>query len=193
MTTLTLRHSKTSLNDQLDRLYSSFRLLRQRKSTAVMFKGGVAFLEVKWVAKSRTWHPHLHIITEGKWVDQKTLSQTWHGITGDSFIVHVTRISDEDRMIGYVTKYASKPMDSNVFADADALDELIVSLKGRRLYNCFGTWSKLLAVEEAEPGNGWTTIGTLSGLQADAEGGDAIAQKLLALLLDRKKPRPAPA
>jgi len=189
LTTLTLRHSQTPLKDQLDRLIDCFRKLRKAKATREAYRGGVAFIEIKWVNRSRTWHPHLHVITEGAYVPQKALATAWHAITGDSFIVHITRISESDRMVAYVTKYASKPMDSTVFADDDALDELLLSVKGRRLNQTFGTWKKLLDEDPTEDGAGWVTIGTLAGLQADAEGGDVVAAALLAQLTAPSKAR----
>lgn len=193
MTTLTLRHSQTPLADQVDRLIGSFRKLRQRKATARAYRAGVAFLEVKWKAHSRTWHPHLHVLTEGDYVPQTTIAKAWHAITGDSYIVHVTRIEAADRMVAYVTKYASKPMDSTVFADPAALDELVISLKGRRLNQTFGGWTKLIDEDPTEEGAGWVTVGTLSSLQADAAGGDAVAAAILAELTAPRKTWPIPA
>lgn len=182
MVTLTLRHSQTPLTDQLDRLFSSFRKLRQRQSTHELFRGGSMFLEVKYSALTRTWHPHLHILCEGAFCSQKTIAEAWHAITGDSYIVHVKRVDSDDRMVTYVTKYASKPMDSSVFSVDTALDELVVALKGRRLNHCFGMWPKLDDKPTADEVNDWVTVGTLARLCNDAKDGDAVARSVLAML-----------
>ncbi|KKM62827.1 hypothetical protein LCGC14_1517790, partial [marine sediment metagenome] len=87
--TLTLRINWEPLGDQVTRLMRCFARLRRRvlwKSTQF---GGVAFLELKRRPHNHTWHPHVHIISEGLWIEKRDLSKAWLEITGDSFIVKV--------------------------------------------------------------------------------------------------------
>ena len=53
--------------------------------------------EIKRGQGSGLWHPHLHMIA-GREVepDAEMLSREWHEITGDSFIVDVRPISQDD-------------------------------------------------------------------------------------------------
>jgi hypothetical protein len=144
------------------------------------------FLEVKRRPGLSPWHPHLHVMVEGTFLSQKALASAWHAITGDSYIVHITRVRDDDRMVDYVCKYASKPMDASVLQDAEALKELAVAIKGRRLVQCFGSWRKLDLDADAPDPAGWHTIGTLASLLRDAKSGDAVAREIAkALVWDR--------
>ena len=43
--------------------------------------------------KTGEWHPHVHMFALlDTWIDQEHLSETWHEITGDSFIVDIRRV-----------------------------------------------------------------------------------------------------
>src|SRR5262249_50522647 len=98
--TLTLRSSSDPLPFHLTRLYNAFRTLRTKSALAAKFSGGVAALEVKWCpyvhpdAQGREghWHPHLHIVCEGQFINQQELSITWLRITGDSKIVDIRQV-----------------------------------------------------------------------------------------------------
>ncbi len=140
--TLTLRHSRTSLADQLDRLHRSFATLRRREQWRNHVTGGVAFIEVK-IGDDALWHPHLHVLVSGTWWEHKEISMEWLAVTGDSSIVHVRKVDDNDAQSRYITKYVTKPLDATLWADTEKLDEAISSLKGRRLAFTFGTWRGL--------------------------------------------------
>lgn len=140
--TLTLKHSPTPLSDQLDRLYASFVRLRHRSFWKEHVDGGCAVCELK-LGRDGLWHVHLHLLLEGKYLDQRTLSREWHGVTGDSSIVDVRIVRDGAIGARYVSKYATKPACSEVYDDQDKLDEMILALGGRRLVMTFGTWRGL--------------------------------------------------
>lgn len=73
------------------------------------------------------------------WIDQEHLSETWHEITGDSFIVDIRR--KKDKQYGYskaaaeVCKYALKFGDLSV----EHTWEAFKVLKGKRLSGAFGS------------------------------------------------------
>jgi hypothetical protein len=138
--TLTLTGGKDEkLVDLVDRLMKSFRYLREHPTWIEAVDGGAAFLEIKRSDKRDRWHPHLHIIAEGRFLRQQSLSDAWRSITKDSFIVHIT--DARATAVGhYVAKYASKPLNASFSHNPEYLDEAIRSLKGRRLVTCFGTW-----------------------------------------------------
>lgn len=138
--TLTLAAKGQSLKEGVDRLFKHFRALRATSLWSDAVDGGAAFLELKWNSKVRRWHPHLHIICEGRYIDQGKLSTCWHGITGDSFIVDVQAVRQEKGIASYVTKYVTKGVDGSVIATPEKLDEAMTALRGRRLCTCFGSW-----------------------------------------------------
>lgn len=138
--TLTLRHSNTPLTDQIDRLYRSFLLLRRKAVWKDAAKGCIAILEVKLSSRDGCWHPHLHCLVKGLWMDQRELSKAWHAITGDSSIVDIRPIHQAKEVSTYVTKYLSKPVDQSVFIDQDKLQEAMLAMKSRRSINTSGCW-----------------------------------------------------
>lgn len=174
--TFGLRHSRTPLTNQIDRLYRSFAELRRRVDWLARVKGGAAFLEVKLSATDGLWHPHLHVLLEGAYFDQKLLSRMWHEVTGDSSIVHITRISDLGHAAKYVTKYVTKPLDASVFASDATLDEAMIAMRGRRLCLTFGTWRGFRLTDVEDDGHVWTSVGggwTLYQRIRDGEAGAA--------------------
>jgi Replication protein len=173
--TFGLRHSKTPLTNQIDRLYRSFAELRRRVDWLARVKGGAAFLEVKLSKTDGLWHPHLHVLLEGSYFDQKLLSRMWHEVTGDSSIVHITRISDLGHASRYVTKYVTKPLDASVFASDAVLDEAMVAMRGRRLCLTFGSWRGFKLCDVEDDGHVWTSVGGGMTLWLRIRDGDAGA------------------
>ena len=87
------------------------------------------------------WHPHVHmLVLLNDWIDQEQLSETWHEITGDSFVVDVRRVK-KSKEFGYakaaaeVCKYALKFGDLTV----EKTWEAFKILKGNRLSGAFGS------------------------------------------------------
>ncbi len=175
--TLTLKHSNHPLNDQLDRLYHSFRLLRRRPFWRQHVPGGALFLEVKLGADGK-YHPHFHILCETKWLDTYQLCEEWHKVTGDSFRCDVRPVEKYEYRAKYVTKYATKPCDSTILNHPERLDEFVCAIKSRRLYQPFGSWKALLQDEESDPAAPpLTPIGSVWSLAADAARGDPTAKR----------------
>ena len=53
---------------------------------------GNVFIRKHIQRKTGEWHPHVHMFALlDTWIDQEHLSETWHEITGDSFIVDIRR------------------------------------------------------------------------------------------------------
>ncbi len=140
--TLTVRGKPhDSLRSLIDRLNEAWKALRRIKQFTHDVRGGAVMMEIKWSKTSGGhWHPHYHIVYEGNWCDPKWLSAAWKAVTGDSDQVDVQRIKESGKVLSYVTKYASKPMDSSFTMRHDLLKEAMTTLSGRRLCACFGTW-----------------------------------------------------
>jgi len=157
---------------QIDRLYSSFKQLRQHPEMGKYFKAGVWFFEAKLDKAGRLWHPHLHVIQVGPdRMPQAALSVSWKQITGDSFIVHVTAITDHRQQVQYVTKYTTKPLSADVVRVPAKLDEFVTAIAGRRLFQCFGEWSKAHAADDATPRK-LRAVGALCTIHSAACSGD---------------------
>lgn len=153
--TLTLRVSDTSLASQLTRLLKSFRRLRQRTFWRERVTGGCAFFEMTRTFSGQRWHPHLHVIIEGRYLPHPMLKAAWLDITGDSTIVDIRFIRSRHAAVNYCSKYATKPLPACVVRDHDALTEAIVALSGRKLINPFGPWSHWKLLDEPSDDD-WT-------------------------------------
>lgn len=177
--TLTLRHSRTSLTDQINRLYRSFAVLRRREFWKSSVTGGAAFLEIK-VGKDGLWHPHLHVVCEGSWIDQKGLSREWLAVTGDSSIVDVRMVKDDGEAAGYLTKYLTKPASGSVYNNVEMLDEMMIALRGRRLCMTFGKWRGIVLEPKRVDDVEWQPISSLHTLRSKAAAGDVEAIRWVA-------------
>ena len=87
------------------------------------------------------WHPHVHmLVLLNDWIDQEALGETWHEITGDSYIVDVRKVK-KSKELGYakaaaeVCKYALKFSDLTV----EKTWEAFKTLKGKNLSGSFGS------------------------------------------------------
>ncbi len=179
--TLTLRSTPQSLSVLLARLTSCFTKLRHTKLWRNKVVGGVAFLELTWNPTSATWHPHLHCLTQGRYLPRQELSQAWHRITGDSYITDIRMATDNAHVTHYITKYVSKPLDHSITMDPDRLDELVLALKGKRLCLTFGTWRGCCLTKPIEDGT-WIQLGSLAELVQQASDGNLTTQVILRTL-----------
>jgi hypothetical protein len=182
--TLTLRHSPTPLTDQIKRLYDSFTKLRHRQSWTSHVQGGAAFCEIKLSDRDGLWHVHLHILANMAIWPQRDLSAEWHAVTGDSYIVDIRHIQDTHEAAAYVAKYVSKPADAYIVSHPDKLDEMIVSLRGRRLCLTFGSWRgiKLSPPKGDNAESSWINVGKLDLIIRLAAQGDDHAKHILSKL-----------
>lgn len=179
--TLTIRCTSLTLTSSLDKLFQSFSSLRRVEPWRSSVSGGVAFLEITWSKRSQTWHPHLHCLVDGTWIDQKALKEAWLRITGDSYIVDVRRPANRDSVARYVTKYASKPFNTTYVRQRNLLDEAIVALKGRRLCTTFGTWRGKILTATPDDGT-WEHVASLDSVIARAASGNDHCRAILASL-----------
>lgn len=175
--TLTLKSDDESLADLIDLLLGSFRKLRHLRWWKERVVGGVGFVEVKYYAAKQRWHPHIHLIVEGTYLDSQELRAHWWRITKQSFVVDVRPIPDTERTLRYVTKYASKPLGNSFLNRPKQLDEAITALGGRRLCHVFGTWQglKLYTVTDDTE---WVDVCSLADFLATVKAGVAWAMRL---------------
>lgn len=173
--TLTLRHSKDSLWKCLARLIKSFSMLRDRIVWKDSVTGGVGLVEVKRGSNSDLWHPHLHVLCVGGWIDATALREAWHDITGDSWEVKVLAVNDHGRAADYVAKYATKGWTAEVARDRDSLIECLLALRGKRLCLTFGEFRKLEPESDVDAPDDWNRVGRLVDIRRAADRGEQWA------------------
>lgn len=182
--TLTLGGNATDLKAAINKLYTSFRLLRKQKAWKASVVGGVAMLEVKPGKTLERWNPHLHCIIEGRYIAQQTLVKLWKQITGDSYIVDIRLIRSQDGIARYVTKYVTKPVDANLMRMENKLVEAMEALKGRKIAATFGSW-RHLQLTAADTEREWKPIAPLHRLIHRAAAGERFASSVLDALRRR--------
>ena len=176
--TLTVK-SQSDLRTVTDHLFKSWQKLRRQKQYAKRITGGIWFLELTRNVKTNEWHPHLHIVYTGSYLDHTKLSKDWHNITGDSFVVDIREIPNPEIAIGYVTKYASKAIPREVWSSVESMAELIRDYKDQKLIGVFGTWRGLKLTQIPESDEGWTPVAPLWKIISYARMGIEWATKML--------------
>ena len=138
---LTLKHSDDPLGVQLDRLIASYRRLRQTVMWKERCDAAIATIEITYNPSSAQWHPHLHVLATGDYLPHAAVRDGWRKSTGDSDIVHLSRIDSRTAAARYVGKYVAKPAE---LADwpAAVINEYLRGTQGRRLLIATGTAHK---------------------------------------------------
>ena len=141
----------TDLGERSSHLIKSFRSLLERRRDYLKkgrgfnefckIDGAMYSYENTFNESTKEWHPHIHLFALlDEWIDQEQLSELWHDITGDSFIVDVRKVK-KTKDAGYakaaaeVCKYALKFGDLTV----ENTWEAFKVLKGKRLSGAFGS------------------------------------------------------
>lgn len=134
---LTLRNTP-DLADRLDHLIRSFRKLRQRKLWNRTQIGGFYVIEITEGVDG--WHPHLHIVSYGRYIRLSVLSYVWRQITKDSHRIHIGTIHSGADIARYVSKYITKA--STLSSQSTNTVNLVC--RNRRLFGPFGQAAELM-------------------------------------------------
>ena len=178
--TLTLKNTEASLKSQVEFLQRSFSKLRNRAYWKKNVTGGIWFLEVKRGKNSEQWHPHLHILLDGNYMEQGRLSALWELVTYGSPIIYITRISDVEHAAKYVAKYSAKPAVLKTMPLADRM-ETIQALFRKRLCGTFGTAKSITLIPpKIESDISWDYIGHHDDIVRKAEKDPAARAILVA-------------
>jgi hypothetical protein len=192
--TLTIKHNAAPLQDQIRRLYASFKRLRNSRAWKDSQRGGSASLEVKWIPASRRWHPHLHIIAEGRFLHKRDLVTAWLTATGDSSIVDVRLLDSAKDAAHYVAKYVTKGTNGEVWETQSAAQEWILAMKGVRTVATYGTWRGYRLLRGQEQADDWQPITSMielcRALDRREEWAIAIWTQLDEKRLAREKTKP---
>jgi hypothetical protein len=187
--TLTVKQTRRGLTGALDHLRKSFHVLQKNKEWRSRVKTGCGFVEVKYNADDDDWNVHLHLLVTGKYFPHDVLRKLWYAITGDSYIVDIRLPKGRRKIVQYITKYASKPLNGSFLRSPGALDEAVVALKGRRLCVTFGGWRSVLTVAKPTD-SAWEVLDTLACLIERATNGEAYARKIIDALVQQNKLQP---
>lgn len=180
--TLTVRSRTDSLEAACDHLYASFLRLRKTAIWREHMGGGVAVLEVTYNDQTCRWHPHLHVLVEGRFVPQKDLSAAWHKASGDSFVLDIRLVTDPEHAGKYVAKYITKPVPPNVLRNHEALVAAIQAFARRRTVLWFGGWRAPKAEPPENDGRTWSRYCSFKVLLERAIGNDKTALRILTAL-----------
>lgn len=181
--TLTMRSTTAPLRTQILNLKASFRRLRQRKSWQDHVQGGYAILEITYNAKRDQWHPHLHVITSGKFFRQAELSREWGRASRGSPIVDIRRIRTTNGVLHYVTAYVTKQPEHLENAPEARWIEYFDAIRSSRFLIAFGNIPRASKPEPdpADPRD-WEPLQPLYVVVIAAEQGQEWARLLLKLL-----------
>jgi len=160
--TLTLKSSDDDLRTQIDRLYNSFKKLRRLNLWKKAISSGVWFFQITKNRKTNRWHPHLHVIVYGNYIPRRKLSRAWHKSTGDSMVIDIRLIKDQNKASDYVARYASVPCNIMTLTIVE-MEEIELSLYKKRICGSWGTAykAKLLGKPKCDM-NQWEFIGMFS-------------------------------
>lgn len=179
--TLTIRHAHETLEYLVHRLYRCFRRLRQKSLWRDRVDGGAAFLEISYTVETDTWHPHLHVLLDGRYIPKADLQQAWLDVTGDSKNADIRIVRSKRQVISYITKYATKPLPTPVIRMEWLLHEAIPVLAGRRTILTFGTWSRWQILKKPTD-DLWELYDDLDHVRYLADCYDPFAKNLVAML-----------
>jgi hypothetical protein len=137
---LTQTHKKETRKQSLKRLKSSFDNLIRREFWKEHFKGGTWSIEFTKDAEG-LHHTHLHIIGfRTKFFNINWLREEWFSATGDSYVLHLDRVTELSKGLQEVFKYVTKGMATDDFTAEDLKDFL--NLRNVRLFSSFGEFRK---------------------------------------------------
>lgn len=166
--TVTIKHSQNSLTDQINKIYDAFRKLRKDPFVKKYCTGGVWFFQICWNPKRHEWHPHIHAIITGQYMDYRTLRGIWLKLTGNSDILDIKVVKDPKTVGSYVARYAARPCQLSNLPTRQGI-EAMISMWGRRLAGSWGTGRgitfrprKIPDPENWEYLGSWTIIHELS-------------------------------
>lgn len=185
--TFTIAATNDPLKERLKHIVESFAKLRRSKTWKKYFTIGFYTIEVTHNRKTDRWHPHIHVIVDGKYIKQKTLSDQWLSITKDSFVVDIRIVKSKKDAIGYVVKYVTKTQDSSNIPD-HRIPDWALAIKNARMVSTFGG-ARMPKDKEKEDRTctDVSPIAPIHQLGKAADSGDEIARDLWEQILHQAR------
>jgi len=173
--TLTVKNMDRLSGDVLSELKKTFGKLRRTKRWLRYVQGGEYVLEIPWT-KAKGWHPHIHVLFDGRYYPQDELAEDWKKAGGGD-VVDVRKA--DQGSAAELCKYISK---GHAFvSDPRAVRELFAATSGKRLAGSFGCafkWNReIVRGYKKEPfycehGGGWEYACGLGLLDVFLEDGE---------------------
>ena len=139
--TLTVRSTPVPLADQLRVLIEAWKNFRRSKEWKEHVTGGIYAVQITRGKPGEGWHPHLHILIDGKFWDQRSLSLAWSKCNGGSPICDIRAVHDREATVNYVTRYITRPNDIASWEPGE-IEEYARATRGLRFFQTFGTSHK---------------------------------------------------
>lgn len=173
--TLTLRHTSSPLESQIDFLYHSFQKLRKRALIKNHCDGGIWFFQVKRSKRDHNWHPHIHATIDGDFIAHRKIQKLWARITRGSDQVNIKACTNIENSSKHIARYASRPADLTDHPELDRL-ELYNALQHRRLVGSWGS-AREISFTPKKPADAdlwhkianWSTVRHLLGFSDEAD------------------------
>lgn len=148
--TLTIKSTEKTLKQASRDATNGFRELRRSKIWKQHVTAGIWTKEIKPGTEEGTWNVHIHMIVSGKYFPQDQLSKAWLTATGDSFVVDIRKVNDDEKAASYVTKYISKPGNFNRWSQEEIV-QFATAVKGDRMIGTFGKLHCAVKLDEEIP------------------------------------------
>ncbi|GAI43107.1 unnamed protein product, partial [marine sediment metagenome] len=87
------------------------------------------FYVIEFAVHKDGYNFHVHVVFQGRYIDQNLLSKEWLRITGNSYIAHIQLVKNTKRALDDITKYLCKPFKGITLA------RWVAVLKGNRLFS----------------------------------------------------------
>lgn len=176
--TLTIKHTRNPLSEQIDHIYRSFRGMRRSKFWQELCQGGVWFFQITYNPHSKEWHPHIHCLLHSAFIPYLKLRQKWHYHTGGSDVLDIRAVYKIEDAAQYVARYASRPHDLKSLPIAAQI-ELVSCLHGKRMCGTFGTGKSItLSPYKSPKSDEWQNVGSWTVVHGMA-GSNATAREIL--------------
>jgi Replication protein len=140
------------LRSGIQMLVESFGRLRRSVLWKASVKGALVTLEVTFKEKTKTWHPHLNILTEGngKFIQQDALAAAWRNAARDEgLILPFIKKADSGtarELLKYITKLA------DFVHIPEAVGAFLDSTRKTRFLRTYGCFYGLKLSEDDEAG-----------------------------------------
>lgn len=201
MFTLSLPSTDNPLVAQIEELKKAFRRLRQTRIFADTQNHGAAIVEVTFNLTTGQWHPHIHALMRGDWVQVDALRAAWWSAAKCEARIHLRVVDSSRKAAGYVTKYLGKGMKltevingKNIDAKSADLEQLpreklaeFINARCRKKWlfqigECEG-FPEFEYTGDDEGPNDWQLVDSLRGLALRARTDPAAAAICLELQL----------
>lgn len=167
--TLTLKHSKRDLLEQLKALKAAFKKLRSSKLWRTAKPHGVAIIEVTRSRETGDWHPHLHVIAAAPYIPQAALKAEWWKASKTSTIVDIRQIKGKTAVANYVSDYLTKPPDAQVTASEELSRQWSIAMQRTHWVIPFGKRGSLPKLPPDDGPDDWVNVGRLDVLASRDE------------------------